>query len=119
MSSPIMRPMAAGIEGEISHRRGSDSLWYGIQVKCILFYGQNNPVDGAILEVLLRKAVTIHRSLGITVPIPMDSQTVQEAVFQSLFERSTILASAWGLPSSRKSRDGNYLPSILLLLDVA
>ena len=61
-------------------------------VKCILYYGQDNPVDGAILEVLLRKAVTIHRSLGITVPIPMNSASVQEAVFQSLFEKSTTTA---------------------------
>lgn len=59
------------------------------KVKCILLYGKDNPVDGAILEVLLRKAVTIHQSLGITVPVPMDSTTVQEAVFKSLFERST------------------------------
>lgn len=59
------------------------------RVKCILLYGQDNPVDGAILEVLLRKAVTIHRSLGITVPLPMDSSTVQEAIFKSLFEHSS------------------------------
>ncbi|WP_281250752.1 helicase-related protein [Hydrococcus rivularis] len=56
-------------------------------VKCILLYGQDNPVDGAVLEVLIRKAVTIHRTLGITVPVPMDSATVQEAVFKSLFEK--------------------------------
>ncbi|PSF33320.1 helicase [Aphanothece hegewaldii CCALA 016] len=59
------------------------------KVKCILLYGQDNPVDGAVLEVLIRKAVTIHRTLGITVPVPMDSNTVQEAVFKSLFERAT------------------------------
>jgi superfamily II DNA or RNA helicase len=58
-------------------------------VKCILLYGQDNPVDGAVLEVLIRKAVTIHRTLGITVPVPMDSATVQEAVFKSLFEKAT------------------------------
>ena len=58
------------------------------QVQCILLYGQDNPVDGAVLEVLIRKAVTIHRTLGITVPVPMDSSNVQEAVFKSLFERT-------------------------------
>jgi hypothetical protein len=58
-------------------------------VKCILLYGQDNPVDGAVLDVLIRKAVTIHRTLGISVPLPMDSNTVQEAVFKSLFERVT------------------------------
>jgi len=65
---------------------------YGQQtpkVKCILLYGSDNPVDGAVLEVLLRKAVKIHKSLGITVPVPMDSHSVQEAVFKSLFERAT------------------------------
>ena len=57
------------------------------KVKCILLYGQDNPVDGAVLDVLIRKAVKIHRALGITVPVPMNSNTVQEAVFKSLFEK--------------------------------
>lgn len=57
------------------------------KVKCILLYGQDNPVDGAVLDVLIRKAVKMHRQLGITVPVPMDSNTVQEAVFKSLFEK--------------------------------
>ncbi|MBE9242249.1 helicase-related protein [Synechocystis salina] len=56
-------------------------------VDCILLYGDNNPMDGAVLDVLLRKAVKIHRTLGITVPIPMDSTSIQTAIFQSLFER--------------------------------
>lgn len=56
-------------------------------VKSYLLYGQDNPVDGAVLEVLIRKAVEIHKTLGITVPVPMDSATVSEAVFKSLFDR--------------------------------
>ncbi|MDM3855183.1 MAG: helicase-related protein [Aphanizomenon gracile PMC649.10] len=59
------------------------------QVKSCLLYGQDNPVDGAVLEVLIRKAVQIHKTLGITVPVPMDSTTVSEAVFKSLFDKST------------------------------
>ncbi|MFM6130544.1 MAG: helicase-related protein [Sphaerospermopsis kisseleviana] len=58
-------------------------------VKSYLLYGQDNPVDGAVLDVLIRKAVKIHKSLGITVPVPMDSSTVSEAVFKSLFDRAT------------------------------
>ncbi|MGL4501197.1 MAG: helicase-related protein, partial [Planktothrix sp.] len=58
------------------------------QVKCFLLYGQDNPIDGAVLQVLIRKAVEIHKSLGITVPVPMDSSTVQEAIFKSLFDRA-------------------------------
>jgi len=57
-------------------------------VKCILLYGKDNPVDGAVLEVLIRKAVAIHKTLGVTVPVPVDSTAVQEAVFKSLFEHS-------------------------------
>jgi hypothetical protein len=59
------------------------------KVKCRLIYGRDNPVDGAVLEVLIRKAVQIHKTLGINVPVPMDSTTVSEAVFKSLFDRAT------------------------------
>jgi len=57
-------------------------------VKCFLLYGQDNPVDGAVLDVLIRKAVSIHQTLGITVPLPLDSNDVSEAVFESLFEHA-------------------------------
>jgi superfamily II DNA or RNA helicase len=56
-------------------------------VKSFLMYGQDNPVDGAVLEVLIRKAVKIHKTLGVTVPVPMESASVSEAVFQSLFKK--------------------------------
>ncbi len=56
-------------------------------VKAILLYGRDNPVDGAVLEVLLRKARSIHKTLKISVPVPVDSETVMEAVLQSLFFR--------------------------------
>ncbi|PPS43919.1 helicase-related protein [Chroococcidiopsis sp. TS-821] len=58
-------------------------------VKTYLLYGQDNPVDGAVLDVLIRKAVQIHKTLGIAVPVPMDSASVAEAVFKSLFDRAT------------------------------
>ncbi len=59
------------------------------KIKSYLLYGEDNPVDGAVLEVLIRKAVQIHKTLGITVPVPMDSATVSEAVFKSLFDQTT------------------------------
>ncbi|MFH1927291.1 MAG: helicase-related protein [Chloroflexota bacterium] len=58
------------------------------QVKAILIYGQDNPVDGAVLDVLLRKAREIRRTLGIHVPLPMNSETIMESVLRSLFRRS-------------------------------
>ena len=59
------------------------------QVKCIVLYGQDNPIDGAVLDVLIRKANKIHRALGISVPVPMESNSVQDAVFKSLFDKVT------------------------------
>jgi len=57
-------------------------------VKAILMYGRDNRVDGAVLDVLLRKARDIYRDLGIHVPVPINSETVMEAVLQSLFFRT-------------------------------
>ena len=56
-------------------------------VKTILIYGKDNPIDAAVLKVLLRKARTIHKTLGITVPVPVDSQGVLETLLETLFER--------------------------------
>lgn len=56
-------------------------------VRTILLYGADNPIDGAVLEVLLRKAKKIHQSLGITVPLPVDSESVMETVLKALFLR--------------------------------
>jgi len=58
------------------------------KVKAVLLYGKDNPVDGAVLDVLLRKAKEIYRTLGISVPVPMDSETVMEAVLRALFLRA-------------------------------
>ncbi len=54
-------------------------------VKAVLLYGADNPIDGAVLEVLLRKARKIHKTLGITVPLPIDSESVMETVLKALF----------------------------------
>lgn len=58
------------------------------KVKAVLLYGRDNPVDGAVLDVLLRKAREIRNSLGITVPVPTDSETVMETVLKTLFFRA-------------------------------
>lgn len=58
------------------------------KVPCYMLYGQDNPVDGAVLEVLVRKAIHIHKILGVSVPVPKDSNQVSEAVIHSLFSRS-------------------------------
>jgi len=63
------------------------------KVKTCLLYGKDNEVDGAVLDVLIRKAVEIHKTLGITVPVPMSSTNVAEAVFKSLLNKSPLQLS--------------------------
>ncbi|MFT4038963.1 MAG: helicase-related protein, partial [Thermomicrobiales bacterium] len=55
------------------------------EVRTVLLYGGDNPVDGAVLRVLLRKAEDIRKTLGVLVPVPVDTTKVMEAVFESLF----------------------------------
>ncbi len=54
-------------------------------VRTALVYGTDNPVDGAVLDVLLRKAREIYKTLHIHVPVPTDSETVMETVLKSVF----------------------------------
>ncbi len=57
------------------------------QVKAVRFYGHDNPVDGAVIRVLLDKAREIYRALGTHVPVPEESESVMQAVLNSLFLR--------------------------------
>ncbi|MFV9504662.1 MAG: helicase-related protein [Oscillochloridaceae bacterium umkhey_bin13] len=57
-------------------------------VRTVLLYGQDNPMDEAVMKVLLRKAVRIHKTLGISVPLPVESGTVVESLIASLFQPS-------------------------------
>ncbi|MCZ2112021.1 MAG: SWF/SNF helicase family protein [Dehalococcoidia bacterium] len=54
------------------------------EVRSILVYGQDNPVDGAVLKVIIRKAEQIRRTLGISVPVPTDSDRVLEAILEAV-----------------------------------
>jgi hypothetical protein len=57
------------------------------KVKVVMIYGENNPVDGAVLQVILRKADTIRRELGVLVPMPDDEERVSQAIIQSVLLR--------------------------------
>ena len=57
------------------------------EVRTVLYYGEDNRIDGAVLSVLLRKAESIRKSLGVSVPMPADSTKVLEAIFEALFLR--------------------------------
>jgi superfamily II DNA or RNA helicase len=56
-------------------------------VRATLVYGANNPVDGAVLQVIIRKAESIRKELGVPVPIPDDEHTVTQALMQAVLLR--------------------------------
>lgn len=64
-------------------------------VKTVLLYGENNPIDGAVLRVILRKAERIRKELGVFVPMPDDAKKVMEAVMEGvLFYRGALSTRA-------------------------
>jgi superfamily II DNA or RNA helicase len=57
------------------------------KVRSLLLYGENNPVDGAVLNVILRKAEAIRRDTGVPVPLPDDQRRMTEALMQAVLLR--------------------------------
>jgi len=70
------------------------------EVKTIVLYGADNEVDLVVLEVLLRKARTIRKQLGISVPVPAESDQVVQAVVDSVLLRRTGPGRQLGLSLS-------------------
>ncbi len=68
------------------------------RVKAIRFFGRDNPVDGAVISVLLDKAREIRRTLGTHVPVPEESESVTQAILEALFLRR----SRQGVPQQLK-----------------
>ena len=60
------------------------------EVRCSMIYGQNNPVDGFILNVILRKSQEIQKRLGVVVPVPEDTVRINEALIRAaVFKQQT------------------------------
>ena len=53
-------------------------------VRALMLYGENNPVDGAVLRVILRKAEKIRKELGVSVPLPADNNKVVDAIMKAV-----------------------------------
>jgi hypothetical protein len=56
-------------------------------VRVLTYFGTDNQIDGIVLDVLIRKHRTIRSSLGYSVPVPADTNSVMEAVFEGLLLR--------------------------------
>jgi superfamily II DNA or RNA helicase len=57
------------------------------RVRTVTYYGTDNQIDGIVLDVLLRKHRAIRNSLGVSVPLPLDSEQVIQAVFEGMLLR--------------------------------
>ncbi|GAB4245451.1 MAG: helicase-related protein [Thermoleophilia bacterium] len=57
------------------------------QVRVLTYYGTDNQIDGIVLNVLLRKHKAIRSSLGISVPVPVNTEELVEALLEGLVLR--------------------------------
>ena len=56
-------------------------------VRATLLYGADNPVDGAVLRVILRKAAAIREELGVPVPVPDEGHSLTQALLRTVLLR--------------------------------
>jgi hypothetical protein len=61
-----------------------------------MLYDENNPVDGLILNVIIRKAQVIKSTLGILVPIPEDERKIQTAIVKAALMKKTPAKATQG-----------------------
>ncbi len=60
---------------------------YGQSAEKVLAYmlwGSDNPIDGIVLKVILRKVREIRKYIGISIPFPEDSQSIMDAVLKAV-----------------------------------
>lgn len=57
------------------------------KVRVLTYYGTDNQIDGIVLDVLLRKHKAIRGSLGISVPVPVNTEALVEALLEGLVLR--------------------------------
>ena len=55
-------------------------------VRATLLYG-DNPIDGAVLQVILRKAARIREELGVPVPVPDEGHSLTQALLKAVLLR--------------------------------
>ena len=57
------------------------------EVRCAMVYGSNNPMDGTVINVILQKSQNIQRELGVLVPVPNKTATINKAILKSILFR--------------------------------
>lgn len=59
-------------------------------VRSIMMFSPDSAIDGAVLEVILRKAEEIREATGVTVPLPEDRGPVTDALMASMMLRRGV-----------------------------
>jgi hypothetical protein len=72
------------------------------KVRVATLYGTDNQIDGVVLEVLIKKHKRIRSDLGISIPVPGNSEQVIEALLEGLLLRGY----------QAKNSDANLLPGM-------
>jgi superfamily II DNA/RNA helicase len=68
------------------------------EVRVVTYYGTDNPIDGVILDVLIRKHKSIKSDLGVTVAVPGSSEQIAETLFEgALFREKSRTAQQLSL----------------------
>lgn len=57
------------------------------EVHSVMIFSPDSAIDGAVLEVILRKAETIRRATGVTVPLPDEKGPVTDALMAAMMLR--------------------------------
>ena len=57
------------------------------KVYSVLLYSPDSAIDGAVLDVILRKAETIRKATGVTVPLPEERGAVTSALMNAVLLR--------------------------------
>lgn len=73
-------------------------------VRVVTYYGVDNQIDGIVLDVLIRKHYRIRSDTGVSVPVPVESDQVVEAILEGLLLR--------GLPEPTQASDQLLLPGM-------
>ncbi|GCF11079.1 helicase-related protein [Dictyobacter arantiisoli] len=66
------------------------------KVRVVTYFGADNQIDGLVLEVLIKKHKSIRKTLGVSVPVPADTEQVLEAVLEGLLLRGSKNSHAQG-----------------------
>jgi hypothetical protein len=64
-------------------------------VRSIMMFSPDSAIDGAVLDVILRKAEEIRKATGVTVPLPDERGPVTDALMAAMMLRQGRIAAAW------------------------